>query len=473
MPFPIRYNAPPEPAPMPSAPAPAWQGAMSQVPAVSAPAPPPVAPPRGTGGPGAGAQLLQMLPALLGGMSSRGGPAFMRGMQRARQEQAQQQQLAGQAEDRQFSRDVRQQELEMAQADAQQKAQLAKVNAYQTVMKRLEDPALDTPEAYDSAEREMIAWASLLGVDPGAIVAGRPRLRSTNRFEKAAAAKVLKRAENYTGTAAAQLANADPIFEEGGQKKPLSEWRRIAGQPRPTTADGKAWTPTATVDVPNTPEEQFYQQFAKENGAPSFQSLSTKQQAAARKQWMQSDDRLLAGGGGGMSDPRINARVDRMVGSFNAHPIVKEYIETQNQQSIIRDLVAGQWSGPGDMAVVFAFMKALDPTSVVREAEYDNAAKSGNIFAGWAARFNGGLNPSGGFLSEQVRKDFLKTINARMSIKGRQYNNLRSEYAARVDRIRSGAPETGDEALVDYAAGGSEGGGEGAIRYDMNGKVVP
>lgn len=34
-------------------------------------------------------------------------------------------------------------------------------------------------------------------------------------------------------------------------------------------------------------------------------------------------------------------------------------------------------SGAGDLAIVFAFMKALDPDSAVREAEYDNAAATG------------------------------------------------------------------------------------------------
>lgn len=458
---------------------------MSQAPAVSRPVSPPAAPPGGAGGPGMGNQLLQMLPALLGGMSSRGGPAFMRGMQQARQEQAQQQQLAGQAEDRQFNREVREQQLAMRQQEAEQKALLANATAWKGVQAFLADPAIDTPEAYDEREREALATWQALGKDPGAIVSLRKVYRTPERFtsasvraERAIADGVVENFSKIHGDMAKAIAESGDgrgpqvtATKPNGQAvtRSLADWMTSSSQ-YAKNQDGTPYAPKKAATVADTAEEQFYQRFAEENNAPSFQSLSTKQQAAARKQWMQADDRPLAGGTGSPAGgARSDARIDRVVASFNAHPIVKEYNETQSQQGIIRNLVAGQWSGPGDMAVVFAFMKALDPNSVVRETEYDNAAKSGNIFAGWAARFNGGLNPSGGFLSEQVRKDFLKTINARMSVKGQQYDNLRKQLVARVDRIRTGAPETGDEALVDYAAGGEAGAGTEIV--PVGGKV--
>jgi hypothetical protein len=168
---------------------------------------------------------------------------------------------------------------------------------------------------------------------------------------------------------------------------------------------------------------------------------------------MQADDRLPVGTGG-TANPRTDTRIDRIVNSFNSHPIVKEYNEVQSQHGILQQIVGGQWSGPGDMAAVFAFMKALDPNSVVRETEYANAAASGNIFMGWAARFNGAVSPNGGFLSDRVRQDFLRTINSRLSVKTKQYDNLRRQLVERVDRIKAGAPETGDEAIVDYSTGG-------------------
>lgn len=197
---------------------------------------------------------------------------------------------------------------------------------------------------------------------------------------------------------------------------------------------------------PNTPTLGSFEEYV--TLPPDQQKLREQQ----RKSFLQADDRPISVNTGA-ADSRTNTRIDRIVSSFNSHPIVKEYNETQAQQGIISSITAGQWSGPGDMAVIFAFMKALDPNSVVRETEYANASQSGNIFMGWAARFNGAISPNGGFLSDQVRKDFLKTINARMAVKTQQYKNLRGQLAERIDRIRNGAPETGDEALIEYESG--------------------
>jgi hypothetical protein len=180
-------------------------------------------------------------------------------------------------------------------------------------------------------------------------------------------------------------------------------------------------------------------------------SPTADQVTQARKDYMQADDRPRITVNAG-SAPRTDTRVDRIVSSFNSHPLVKEFNEVQAQAAIIDRVVSGPWSGPGDMATIFAFMKALDPSSVVRETEYENARKSGNIFAGWAARFNGAINEGGGFLSDRVRRDFLRTIQSRLGVKREQYNNLRKQTSARVDRIRAGAAETGDEALVDYGS---------------------
>lgn len=171
----------------------------------------------------------------------------------------------------------------------------------------------------------------------------------------------------------------------------------------------------------------------------------------ARKVYQQVDDRPITVNTGA-NDNRVNSRIDRIVNGFNTAPIVKEFNEVQAQHQTISQIVNSQWSGPGDMSVVFAFMKALDPNSVVRETEYANAARSGNIFAGWAARFNGALNPSGGFLSDDVKRDFLRTIEARMGVKRAQYDNLRKQTVQKIDRIKAGAPETGDEAVTDYGA---------------------
>ena len=106
-------------------------------------------------------------------------------------------------------------------------------------------------------------------------------------------------------------------------------------------------------------------------------------------------------------------RVGQITQQFDTHPIVKNYNETVNRYNTVKGILGSQMGGPGDLATVFEFMKGLDPTSVVRESEYATAAKSGNIFSGWAAKFNGYLKPEGGFLPENVKQQSLGRFSNR------------------------------------------------------------
>jgi len=108
---------------------------------------------------------------------------------------------------------------------------------------------------------------------------------------------------------------------------------------------------------------------------------------------------------------------------FEANPIVKEYVGVQDNLDSMRNIIKAGVRGPEDLALVFAFMKSLDPTSVVRESEYDAAARSGNIFSGVFAKFNGYLKEDGGSLPENVRQGFIKVAEQRLAAKQRQYDS--------------------------------------------------
>lgn len=68
---------------------------------------------------------------------------------------------------------------------------------------------------------------------------------------------------------------------------------------------------------------------------------------------------------------------------------------------------AAQGSGPGDMSLIFGFMKMLDPTSTVREGEYASAQNSGGIPAQIQGLYNKAID--GQFLTDTQRQEFLRT----------------------------------------------------------------
>ena len=62
--------------------------------------------------------------------------------------------------------------------------------------------------------------------------------------------------------------------------------------------------------------------------------------------------------------------------------------------------------GAQDLALIFGFMKMLDPASVVREGEFTAAANTGGVVAGWYARAKGVL--SGQLLRQDERANLVQ-----------------------------------------------------------------
>lgn len=147
--------------------------------------------------------------------------------------------------------------------------------------------------------------------------------------------------------------------------------------------------------------------------------------------------------------PQQLSRVTSLASQFDTNPVVKQFNETANKAQTARQIVNAGLGGPGDLAMVYEFMKGLDPTSVVRESEYATAAKSGNIFSGAAARFNGYFKPQGGFLPDNVKRAFLQLVDQKLSVSQRQVKSMHEDFSRRVNKITGG--QDGAEYLTDYS----------------------
>ena len=158
-----------------------------------------------------------------------------------------------------------------------------------------------------------------------------------------------------------------------------------------------------------------------------------------------------------VSEPNMNQMTDNeraFFGQFRGEPIVKDFNTTLNKKQSVDAILENGIGGPADLALVFEFMKGLDPTSVVRESEYDAAAKSGNIFSGIYAKFNGYLKPEGGILPEAVKKEFGNIVNSKLEVTRQQYDNVASEYR----RIAEAQGLNPDNVVISYenAFGGGQ-----------------
>ncbi|MEM1149455.1 MAG: hypothetical protein AAGI03_02720 [Pseudomonadota bacterium] len=108
------------------------------------------------------------------------------------------------------------------------------------------------------------------------------------------------------------------------------------------------------------------------------------------------------------------------------------------------DASAFEPSPAGDLALIFNYMKVLDPGSVVRESEFATAARSGSYGDRIQATVDQIL--AGTRLSEDQRADFVGRAQRLYADAERQYTAVRDQYAA----IARDEGFEVDKALPDY-----------------------
>jgi hypothetical protein len=83
-------------------------------------------------------------------------------------------------------------------------------------------------------------------------------------------------------------------------------------------------------------------------------------------------------------------------------------------------------TGASDIALVYSFMKMLDPSSVVREGEFATAANAGGVDAKIVSLYNQVLN--GQRLSPQVRSEFQQQAGRQFAKQTETYAAVRQKY---------------------------------------------
>jgi hypothetical protein len=132
------------------------------------------------------------------------------------------------------------------------------------------------------------------------------------------------------------------------------------------------------------------------------------------------------------------AKVEDEIGSIdpdafkNETTLRKEFTQLAGDFRTIRDshrrvLAASKLkTGAGDLALIFNYMKILDPKSVVRESEFRQAEISGNIPERVRQAFGKALK--GEKLSTQMRNEFLASAKSLFSTSDKQHNQRVSEF---------------------------------------------
>jgi hypothetical protein len=201
-----------------------------------------------------------------------------------------------------------------------------------------------------------------------------------------------------------------------------------------------------TAPQPKLPDSAKEYEYAKANGYKGSYTDYQNEDANRKRSIARAGAAVYANG---LSNQELT-QVQKIAGQFDNEPIVKNYNIIAEGKAFV-DSISNNTQNPADQqGLIYAFAKAMDPNSVVREGEYATVQKYAQS---WAQSF--GFNAArifsnSPFLSPDAIANMKATINAKYNASKNQYDNVYSEYGRRVDQI-TGKPG-GTEFITNYAA---------------------
>lgn len=219
-----------------------------------------------------------------------------------------------------------------------------------------------------------------------------------------------------------------------------------ASAPRQSTGGGPVLRPVLSVPDPNAAAEEA-------RAAQGAQNDLTRTNIA-----IESDKRAE-------SKDQFD-RVSTYRKEFLAEPIVREFRQVKSATQQIVDLARreGDQPGPGDIALIISFMKALDPGSVVRETEFATAENAGGVPEAIRNAYNKLVE--GGRLTPEIKREFARTATSIYNARRGAYNSFAEDYRGLVSAEGADPDKQGirlaDEIVFDAPALAGAGRGQGA-----------
>jgi hypothetical protein len=123
----------------------------------------------------------------------------------------------------------------------------------------------------------------------------------------------------------------------------------------------------------------------------------------------------------GQQQQRIGEREEGLRREFN--DLTKNYRVVADSYGRIQSAAE---SGPGDISMIFSYMKLLDPGSTVREGEFATAQNAGGVPERIIAQYN--RLKSGERLAPETRRQFLEQADLLYQQATKDYDRTRSHY---------------------------------------------
>lgn len=182
--------------------------------------------------------------------------------------------------------------------------------------------------------------------------------------------------------------------------------------------------------VGTAPAAQPAPQPAPQQGGPALRPVLSLPDTRADREEARDETRTdlaVQGDARAQSKDRFD-RITTYRKEFNSEPLVRDFRTVQAATKQIIDLATRESDkpGPGDISLIFSFMKTLDPTSVVREGEFATAQNAGGVPETVLNAYNRLLE--GGRLSPELKREFASTAASIYNSRLQSYNTFAQDY---------------------------------------------
>jgi len=161
----------------------------------------------------------------------------------------------------------------------------------------------------------------------------------------------------------------------------------------------------------------------------------------------------------GLSNQQID-NISPITGQFRNEPIVQNFNVISEGYNFAKSLGSNTTNPADDQALIYAFAKAMDPGSVVREGEYATVQKYAQSLAQSYGKSVTQAISGTGFLTAEARNNIKKTIESRYNTSLQNYQNVYDNYVRRVNMV--GGIQNGADFLTNYGGAYDSSGGGGS-----------
>ena len=112
------------------------------------------------------------------------------------------------------------------------------------------------------------------------------------------------------------------------------------------------------------------------------------------------------------------------------------FVKATDNINVIRGAIETEPSNAGDIALIYSYMKMLDPTSTVMQGEYATVQNAGTVPQSVLSYYNKLVTTKDGFLDKDIRKDFVARAETLYNQRVNQHDKFKDTFMGIIDRYK-------------------------------------